>query len=91
VKQFEERERTVMDKAEPDREHGLDADRAGCGVGEGQTLYFDVLRIVIRNDGVDHAFLDRRGQRDAILFRAQGRRQLEEGAVAADIVSFSAR
>ena len=42
-----------MDQPQAGGEHGFEADRAGRGLGEWQTLGLDVLRIVIRHHYVD--------------------------------------
>ena len=62
------------------------ADGAGGGFGERQALDLDVLRIVVGHHDVDQSGGDRRDQRLAVVLGAQRRRQLQEGAVGADVV-----
>jgi hypothetical protein len=62
------------------------ARRAVGGLGEGLALGVDVLRVVARHDDVDGAVGDRRDHGQPVVLGAQRRRQLEEGAVGADVV-----
>ncbi len=52
----------------------------------GQALVFGRARIVAGDDHVDQAIVHRLHQRHAIIFTAQWRRELGEGAIAIDIV-----
>ena len=85
---FEQRhqlELAVVHQPERRRQHGLDADGAGGGLGERQALDLDVLRIVVGHHHVDQPAFERLDQRPAVVLVAQRRRHLEEGAVVADV------
>ena len=75
-----------MDAGEGRRQHRFQPDGAVGGIGEGQALGVDVLRIVRGDDDVDRAVGQRLDHRHAVVLGAQRRRQLEEGAVFADVV-----
>ena len=59
------------DETQARREHRLDADRARRRLGERQPLGLDVLRIVIGDDHVDEAGVQRLDQREALVLAAQ--------------------
>ena len=75
-----------MDEAQGRREQGLEPDRAVRGFREGQPLRLDVLRIVVGDDHVDDAFAKAGDDRLPVVLVAKRRRELEEGAVIADVV-----
>ena len=75
-----------MHEAQARGQHGLQADRAGFGLGERQALGLDVLRIMVGDDDVEQAGGERGDQALAIGLAAQRRRELAEGAVGADVV-----
>ena len=75
-----------MDEPQRRREQRLEPDRAVRGLGEGQALGLDVLRIVVGDDDVDGAVRQRLDHRLPVVLVAQRRRELEEGAVVADVV-----
>ena len=75
-----------MHEAQRRRKQGLETDRAVGGFGEGQALRLDVLRIVVGDDHVDDAVGKPVDHRLPVVLVAQRRRELEEGAVVADVV-----
>ena len=72
---------------EPHRggQQGLEPDRAGGGLLEGQALLLLVLGGVERADDVDQPVGQRLDHGHAVVLGAQRRRELEEGAVVADV------
>ena len=74
VQQARQRDLFRMDEAQGGGEHRLEANRAIGGFSERLALRLDVLRIVIGDDGVDHALSEASDQRLPILLRAQRRR-----------------
>src|SRR6185437_16547244 len=75
-----------MDKAQGGSEQRFEADGAVRGFGERLPLDLAVLRVMIGMDDVDGAVVEPGDQRLPVVFRAERGRQLEEGAVAADII-----
>src|SRR5262249_41614891 len=74
----------VVHQLERDRQQGLEPDAAGQGLRERHALAVLILRTVVRDDGVDDTTLQPLDDRQTILFRAQRRYELAEGAVVAD-------
>ena len=75
-----------MDEPQGRRQQGLEADRPVRGLREGQALGLDVLRIVVGHDHVDGAVRQGRDDGLPVVLVAQRRRELQEGAVVADVV-----
>ena len=75
-----------MDEAQGGREQGLEPDGAVRRLGEGQPLVLHILWIVVRDDHVDGAVGQRLDHRLPVVLVAQRRRELQEGAVIADVV-----
>ena len=75
-----------MDEAQGGREQGLEPDGAVRRLGEGQPLVLNILWIVVRDDHVDGAVGQRLDHRLPVVLVAQRRRELQEGAVIADVV-----
>jgi hypothetical protein len=75
-----------MDEAQGGAEQGLDPEGTVRGFREGQPLGLDILRVVIRDDHVDHALVEGLHHRLAVGLVAQGRREPAEGAVMADVI-----
>ena len=74
-----------MDETQGSGEHRLEADRAIRRFGKGLAFRLDILRIVIRDDGVDHPFRQAGDQSLTIPLGTQRRGNLEEGPVVADV------
>ena len=81
-----QRHAIVVVKRQGCGQHGLESDCPIGGLGEGQALGVGTLRIVAGDDDVDGAVRHRFHQRAPVILGAQWRRQLEEGAVGADVV-----
>ena len=75
-----------MDEAQRGGQQGLEANGAIGRFGERLALDLGVLRIVVGMDGVDGTIAQALDDGLAIILAAQGRGELEEGAVAADVV-----
>ena len=75
-----------MNEPERRRQQRLEPDRAVRRFGEGQALGLDILRIVVGHDDVDRAVDQRLDHRQPVVLVPQRRRELEEGAVVADVV-----
>ena len=67
------------------RQQRLEPDGAARGLLEGQALLLLVLRGVERADDVDQPLGQRLDHRHPVVLGAQRRRELEEGAVVADV------
>ena len=86
AQQHGQRDLAGMDEPQPRRQHGLHADSPVRRFRKGLALRLHVLRIVVGDDDVDHALRQRLHHREPVLLVAQRRRELEEGAVVADVV-----
>jgi hypothetical protein len=75
-----------MDEAQRGGEQGFEADGAIRGFGEGLALDLGILRIVAGMDDVDGAGLQTLDHCPPVVFRAQRRGELEEGAIGRDVV-----
>src|ERR1700730_16713260 len=75
-----------MNEPQARRKHSLQADRAIFRLGERQAFGFDILRVMLRNDGVDEARLQSRDERAPLVFVAQRRREFQKRPVIAHVV-----
>lgn len=75
-----------MNQPQAGRKHGFESDGAEIGLGKGQALGLDVLRVVIRHHDVDQAGSNGGRQRHTVGLAAQRRRHLHEGSVGTDVV-----
>jgi len=61
-----------MNEPQARRKHGLQANRAILRLGERQPLGFDILRVVVRDDGVDEAGRQARDKSTPLVFPRNG-------------------
>ena len=85
AQQGQQAELALVHQPQAHRQHGLHADHAAGGLGEGQPLAVLVLRAMVAGDHVDRAVAQRLDHGAPVVLGAQRRRDLGEGPVALDL------